>query len=78
MYVSTCFTVPHDQASLKKTLSEISAELDSVVKAVPSLVSSTERLCLPRKEIQPKLTYLLINRDSPLKLKLTLNLTSKA
>jgi hypothetical protein len=32
-------TVPHDQASLKKTLSEISAELDHVVKSVPSLVS---------------------------------------
>lgn len=38
---------PHDQASLKKTLSEISAELDSIVKAIPTLPSQAQAHAQP-------------------------------
>ncbi|GAA5996091.1 hypothetical protein JCM5350_008291 [Sporobolomyces pararoseus] len=41
---------PHDQASLKKTLSEISAELDSVVKSVPSLPAQAQAHAQPYLE----------------------------
>jgi hypothetical protein len=38
---------PHDQASLKKTLNDISAELDSIVKAVPTLPSQAQAHAQP-------------------------------
>ncbi|GAA5843238.1 hypothetical protein JCM3766R1_006633 [Sporobolomyces carnicolor] len=41
---------PHDQASLKKTLNEYSAELDSVVKAIPSLPAQAQAHAQPYLE----------------------------
>ncbi|GAA5943124.1 uncharacterized protein JCM15063_005209 [Sporobolomyces koalae] len=43
----TVAKLPHDQASLKKTLSEFSAELDSIVKSVPSLPSQAQAHAQP-------------------------------
>ncbi|GAA6064407.1 hypothetical protein JCM10212_001231 [Sporobolomyces blumeae] len=39
--------LPHDQASIKKTLSDMSAELDSLVKSVPSLPQTAQAHAQP-------------------------------
>ncbi|GAA5912821.1 uncharacterized protein JCM6883_004842 [Sporobolomyces salmoneus] len=41
---------PHDQASIKKTLNEYSAELDSVVKSIPSLPAQAQAHAQPYLE----------------------------